>query len=78
MWWLTYRRSGRAVGVVVTEAPSLIDARLNAALEAVETGADFAEGHELEAALAALVPPEQLKRMVSSKFAANRARQQSA
>ena len=63
---------------MVIEAQSLIDVRLNAALEAVETGADFAEGHELEAALAALVPPEQLKRMVSSKFAANRARQQSA
>ena len=65
MWWLTYRRSGKAVGVVVIEAPSLIDARLNAALEAVEAGVDFADGHELDAAVAALVPPEQLERMLS-------------
>ena len=65
MWWLTYRRSGKAVGVVVIEAPSLIDARLNAALEAVEAGVDFADGRELEAALAAHVPAEQLERMLS-------------
>jgi hypothetical protein len=47
MWWLTYRRSGKVVGVVVIEAPSLIDVRMCAALEAVEAGVDFAEGHEL-------------------------------
>jgi hypothetical protein len=65
MWWLTYRRSGKVVGVVVIEAPSLIDARMHAALEAVEAGVDFADGHELDAALAALVPAEQLERMLS-------------
>jgi hypothetical protein len=65
MWWLTYGRSGKAVGVVVVEAPSLIDARLRAALEAVEAGVYFAEGHVLDAALAALVPAEQLERMLS-------------
>ncbi len=65
MWWLTYRRSNKAVGVVVIEAPSLIDARTRAAMEAVDAGADFAEGHKLDAALAALVPAEQLERMLS-------------
>jgi hypothetical protein len=65
MWWLTYRRSGKVVGVVVIEAPSLIDARMHATLEAVEAGVDFADGHELDAALAALVPAEQLERMLS-------------
>jgi hypothetical protein len=64
MWWLTYRRPGKAVGVVAIEAPSLIDARLNAALEAVEAGVDFADGHELEAARR---PAEQLERMLSIK-----------
>jgi hypothetical protein len=49
----------------LTEAPSLIDARLNAALGAVEAGVDFADGRELDAALAALVPPEQRERMLS-------------
>jgi len=65
MRWLTHRRSSKAVGVVVIEAPSPIDARLNAVLEAVEAGVDFADGHELDAALAALVPSEQRERMLS-------------
>jgi hypothetical protein len=65
MWWLTYLRSGKAVGVVVIEAPSLIDARMRAALEAVEAGVNFAEGHELDAAQSALVPAEQLERLLS-------------
>ena len=50
MWWLTYLRSGKMAGVVVIEAPSLIAARMRAALEAVEAGVDFAEGHEIDAA----------------------------
>jgi hypothetical protein len=65
MWWLTYLRSGKAVGVVVIEAPSLIDARMRAALEAVEAGINFAEGYELDAARSALVPEEQLERLLS-------------
>jgi len=65
MWWLTYLRSGKMVGVVVIEAPSLIDARMRAALEAVEAGVDFAEGHEIDAARSALVPAEQLERLLS-------------
>ena len=65
MWWLTYLRSGETVGVVVIEAPSLIDARMRAALEAVEAGVDFAEGHEIDAARSALVPAEQLERLLS-------------
>jgi hypothetical protein len=65
MWWLSYRRSGKVGGVVVVEAPSLIDARMCAALEAVEAGVDFAEGQELDAARSALVPAEQRERMLS-------------
>jgi len=65
MWWLTYLRSGKTVGVVVIEAPSLIDARMRAALEAVEASVDFAEGHEIDAARSALVPAEQLERLLS-------------
>jgi hypothetical protein len=65
MWWLTYLRSGKTVGVVVIEAPSLIDARMRAALEAVEAGVDFAEGHEIDATRSALVPAEQLERLLS-------------
>ena len=65
MWWLTYLRSGKMVGVVLIEAPSLVDARMRAALEAVEASVDFAEGHEIDAARSALVPAEQLERLLS-------------
>jgi len=61
MWWLTYRRSGKASGVVLIEAPSLVHARTQASLEAVDAGAEFAEGHEL----GALVPAEQVGRMLT-------------
>jgi hypothetical protein len=40
MWWLTYRRSGNASGVVLIEAPSLVHARTQASLEAVDAGAE--------------------------------------
>jgi hypothetical protein len=65
MWWLTYLRYGKMVGVVVIEAPSLVDARMRAALEAVEASVDFAEGQEIDAARSALVPAEQLERLLS-------------
>jgi hypothetical protein len=65
MWWLTYRRSGRASGVVRIGTPSLTDARTQASLEAIDAGAEFAERHELGAALAALVPAEQVGRMLT-------------
>jgi hypothetical protein len=38
---------------------------MRAALEAVEAGVDFAEGHEIDAARSALVPPERLERLLS-------------
>jgi hypothetical protein len=65
MWWLTYRRSGKASGVVLIEAPSLVHARTQASLEAVDAGAEYAEAHELGAALAALVPAKQVGRMLT-------------
>jgi hypothetical protein len=65
MWWLTYRQSGKAFGVVVIEAPSLTHARTQASLTAIDTGAEFAEGHELDVALAALVPTERVGRMLT-------------
>jgi hypothetical protein len=54
-FWMTYRDSGRSVGAVIMEAPSLIQAGLKA-IRGVGAGATFAEGHELSADQAALVP----------------------
>jgi len=63
MWWLTYRSSGKASGVVLIEAPSLDHARTQAS--PVDAHAEFAEGHELDAALARLVPAKQVGRMLT-------------
>jgi hypothetical protein len=65
MWWLTYRRSGRASGVVLMEVTSLVQARMQASLEVVDAGAELAEGHELGAARGALVPVEQVGSMLT-------------
>jgi hypothetical protein len=54
-FWMTYRDSGRSVGAIIMEAPSLIQAGLKV-IRGVGAGATFAEGHELSADQAALVP----------------------
>jgi hypothetical protein len=47
-FWLTYGKAGRLIGVVIMEAPTLIEARMNAAVEGIiDAGAPFVEGHEL-------------------------------
>jgi hypothetical protein len=64
-FWMTYRDSGRLVGVVIMEAPSLIQAGLKA-IRGVGAGATFAEGHELSTDQAALVPAAKIGRMLSA------------
>jgi hypothetical protein len=64
-FWMIYRDSGRLVGAVIMEAPSLIQAGLNAR-RVVGAGATFAEGHELRADQAALVPAGKIGRMLST------------
>jgi len=63
LWWLTYARGGKPSGVVIIEGRSIVNARTRAALEAVEAGAEFAEGHELERA--AMVPAKAVGRMLT-------------
>jgi hypothetical protein len=64
-FWMTYRDSGRLVGVVIMEAPSLVRAGLKA-IRGVGAGATFADGHELSADQAALVPTGKIGRMLSA------------
>jgi hypothetical protein len=69
-FWLTYRDGVRLIGVVIDEAPSLIQARLNAAVRSIDRGAPFGKGHLLGAEQIALVPPAQIGRMLSGAEAA--------
>jgi len=70
LWWLTYNRHGRLHGVVVIEAASLTSACIGAADNAVDKGASFVEGHELDADQAARIPPGYVGMMLSRKEAA--------
>jgi hypothetical protein len=69
-FWLTYGSADGLVGVVIMEAPSMLQARMNAAVRSITAGAPFAEGHELSARLMASVPPTQVGRMLSGVEAA--------
>jgi hypothetical protein len=64
-FWMNYRDSGRLVGVVIMDAPSLIQAGLKA-IRGVGAGATFADGHELTADQVALVPAGKIGRMLSA------------
>jgi hypothetical protein len=69
-WWLTYRKAGRLVDVVIVEAPSPIHARLMTAVRGIDAGTPFAEGHELDTDLVELIPAAQIGRMLSGAEAA--------
>ena len=69
MFWLTYRRAGRLCGVLILDGPSLIHARLVAAVRGLDAGADFAEGHLLDAESAASIPAKHVGRMLTLREA---------
>jgi hypothetical protein len=70
-FWLTYGKAGRLIGVVIMEGPTLIQARMNAAVEGIiDAGAPFVEGHKLSARLMAAVRPSQIARKMSGAEAA--------
>ena len=71
LWWLSYNdRHGGLHGAFVIEAASLLSARKGAADSALDKGASFAEGHELDAARSARIPPGYVGMMLSRKEAA--------
>jgi hypothetical protein len=61
--------SSQPVGVVVMEAPSMLQAHTNAVARDLAGGLAFGEVHELSAKMATTIPPEQLDRILSGKEA---------
>lgn len=69
LFWLAYRRGSKLAGVAIIEAPSLIHARMRAALDGLAAGLDFAEGHKLDARMMAALKPVEIGRMLAPSAA---------
>jgi hypothetical protein len=50
-FWLTYRFRNRLSGVIIVDSSSLIAARMGAAIDGLDVGAEFCEGRKLDRAL---------------------------
>jgi hypothetical protein len=61
--------SSQPVGVVVMEAPSMLQAHTSAVAGDLAGGLAFGEVHELSTKMAATIPPEQKDRVLSGKEA---------
>jgi hypothetical protein len=68
-FWLTYQRAGRLLGVVIVDSATLIGARMRAAVDEIDQGADFAEGHQVDDATAALIPATLVGRLLDPEAA---------
>ena len=64
LWWLTYRGGGELAGVAIIEAASLIHARMRAALDGLDAGLEFTEGHKLNDELSAKVATKEIGRLL--------------
>ena len=68
LYWLTYRRAGKMIGVVIIDSTSLKHARNRVTLDGLDGldgDAEFGEGRWLDAKRAGLVPAEAIGRMLS-------------
>jgi|SRR5450432_1448028 hypothetical protein len=70
-FWLTYcNSSGHPFGAVVMDSSNLMHARMRSAIEVIDQGALFAQGHELDRNTAELVPTAAIGRLLNQEVAA--------
>jgi hypothetical protein len=69
-FWLTYGAGNKVIGAIILEAPSMLQARMDATVAGLDAGAPFVEGHPLGAELMASIPPAKIGRMMSGSEAA--------
>jgi hypothetical protein len=62
---LTFVDAGRPVTVVIMEAPSMFQARMNAVVQRFAPGVPFGNGYELSAKMMAAIPPIKIGRIMS-------------
>jgi hypothetical protein len=62
---LTFVDARRPVGVVVMEAPSMFQARMNAVVRRFAPGVPFGNGYELSAKMMMAIQPIKIGRMMS-------------
>jgi len=63
--WLNYRHSnGRGAGVIVMEAPFILQARVKAAVAGLDDGLEFTNGHELDDESGRQIPNDMTGRLL--------------
>jgi hypothetical protein len=62
---LTFVDARRPVGVVIMEAPSMFQARMNAVVRRFAPGVPFGNGYELSAKMMTAIAPIKIGRMMS-------------
>jgi hypothetical protein len=67
---LVFGDSSQPVGVVIMEAPSMLQAHTNAVAQDLSAGVSFGEAHELSVEMMKRIPPTQIGRMMSGAEAA--------
>jgi hypothetical protein len=63
-FWLTYKQSGRPLGVLILDSSSLMEARMRATVDRIDRGAAFARGYRIDKEAAVLVPPMAIGHML--------------
>jgi hypothetical protein len=72
LFWMRYKTAMDVpIGVLIVEAPDLLQARFGAAVFEIDRGADFMEGYALDPETAKLIPHRLIRRMVPLAKAAD-------